>query len=148
MSGLWWKRINVERFLLDTHIWIWLQEGDRNQLKRSAIEQAEEWHGERRLHISAISVWEIAQLATRKRIALSTMVDTWIQTGLDDPDLTLLELSPSVLVEATRLPGDIHKDPADRMIVATARHHGLTLLTRDDDILTYAKQGHVRVRKF
>lgn len=138
----------MERFLLDTHLWIWLQEGDRDRLKRSAIEQATAWHQERRLHISAISVWEVAQLACRRRITLSMPLDAWLQIGLDDPDLTLLELSPRVLMEATRLPGTLHKDPADRMLIATARHHGLTLLTRDDDNLKYAKQGHVKVRKF
>ncbi len=138
----------MERFLLDTHIWVWLQEEDRDRLKRSAIEQAEEWHDQQRLHISAISIWEIAQLVARNRITISTTIDVWLQAALDDPDLTLLDLSPKVLMEATRLPGEIHRDPADRMIIATARHHGLTLLTRDDDILTYAKQGHLKVRKF
>jgi PIN domain nuclease of toxin-antitoxin system len=134
--------------MLDTHIWVWLQEEDRNRLKRSAIEQAEAWHDEQRLHISAISIWEVAQLVARKRITLSIPIDSWLQAAFNDPDLTLLDLSPQVLLEATRLPGDIHKDPADRMIVATARYHGLTLLTRDDDILSYAKQGHLKVRKF
>lgn len=138
----------MERFLLDTHIWIWLQEEDRDHLKRSAIEQAIAWHQQQRLHISAISLWEVAQLAARQRISLSTPIDAWLQIALNDPDLKLLELSPPVLLEATRLPGTLHKDPADRMILATARHHGLTLLTRDADILTYSKQGHVKVRKF
>jgi PIN domain nuclease of toxin-antitoxin system len=138
----------LERFLLDTHIWIWLQEDDRDRLKRGAIEQAQEWHDERRLNISAISIWEVAQLALRKRMVLSTPIDAWLPNSLGDPDLTLLDLSPEILLEATRLPGTIHKDPADRMIVATARHHNLTLLTRDDDILAYAKQGHLKARKF
>ena len=138
----------MERFLLDTHIWIWLQEEDRDHLKRSAVEQATAWHEEQRLHISAISIWEVAQLASRQRISLSTPVEAWVQIGLKDPDLMLLDLSPQVLLDSTRLPGKLHKDPADRMIIATARHHSLTLLTRDDDILSYARQGHVKVRKF
>ena len=138
----------MERFLLDTHIWIWLQEEDRDHLKRSAVEQATAWHEEQRLHISAISIWEVAQLASRQRISLSTPIEAWVQIGLKDPDLMLLDLSPQVLLDSTRLPGKLHKDPADRMIIATARHHGLTLLTRDDDILSYARQGHVKVRKF
>ena len=138
----------MERFLLDTHIWIWLQEEDRDHLKRSAVEQATAWHEEQRLHISAISIWEVAQLASRQRISLSTPVEAWVQIGLKDPDLMLLDLSPQVLLDSTRLPGKLHKDPADRMIIATARHHGLTLLTRDEDILSYARQGHVKVRKF
>jgi len=138
----------MERFLLDTHIWVWLQEEDRTKLKRSAIAEAEEWNDQQRLHISAISVWEIAQLASTKRISLSLSIDAWMQNALDDPALALLPLSTQVLMEATRLPGTIHKDPADRMIVATARHHGLTLLTRDDDILNYATQGYLKVRRF
>lgn len=138
----------MERFLLDTHIWIWLQEGNRDKLKRSALEQAEAWHEQGRLNLSAISVWEIGQLAARQRISLSTTVDAWVQVALDDPALTLLELSVPVLLEAPRLPGTLHKDPADRMLIATARHHGLTLLTRDDEILKYAKQRHVKAQKF
>jgi PIN domain nuclease of toxin-antitoxin system len=138
----------MERFLLDTHIWIWLILANRDKLKRSALEEGQELHDERRLCLSAISVWEVAHLAAAGRVSLSAPLDAWLNLTLSDPSVDLLPLSPNILVEATRLPGTIHKDPSDRMIVATARHHNLTLLTRDDDILTYAKQGHVKVRKF
>jgi PIN domain nuclease of toxin-antitoxin system len=138
----------MERFLLDTHIWIWLIQANRDKLKRSSLDEAQELHDERRLCISAISIWEVAHLAIAGRVTLSAPLDAWLNITLSDPFVDLLPLSPNILVEATRLPGTIHKDPADRMIVATARHHNLTLLTRDDDVLLYAKQGHLKIRKF
>jgi len=138
----------MERFLLDTHIWIWMIQANLDKLKRSKLEEAQELHDERRLCISAISIWEVAHLAVAGRLTLSAPLDTWLNITLADPFVDLLPLSPRVLIEATRLPGTIHRDPSDRMIVATARDHNLTLLTRDDDILNYAKQGHVKVRKF
>jgi len=137
----------MERFLLDTHIWIWLIQADRDKLKRSALDEGQELHDERRLSVSAISVWEVANLAVAGRVTLSAPLDRWLDITMSDPAVDLLPLSPNILAEATRLPGTIHRDPADRMLVATARHHNLTLLTRDDDILNYAKQGHLKARK-
>jgi PIN domain nuclease of toxin-antitoxin system len=138
----------MERFLLDTHVWIWLIQADRDKLKRSALDEGQELHDEHRLSVSAISVWEVANLAVAGRVTLSAPLDRWLDITLSDPAVDLLPLSPNILVEATRLPGTIHRDPADRMLAATARHHNLTLLTRDDDILSYAKQGHLKARKF
>ncbi len=138
----------MERYLLDTHIWIWLVQANRDKLKRSHLDEAQELHDGHRLCVSAISIWEVAYLALKGRVTLSAPLDAWLNITLTDPFVGLLPLSPDILVEATSLPGAIHQDPSDRMIVATARHHNLTLLTRDDDILNYARQGHLKVRKF
>ena len=99
----------MERFLLDTHIWIWLILANRDKLKRSALDEAQELHDEHRLCISAISVWEVAHLAAAGRVTLSAPLDAWLNLTLTDPAVDLLALSPSILVEATRLPAPCTK---------------------------------------
>ena len=95
--------------------------------------------------VSAISVWEIAQLEAARRIQLSVDVRAWVGRALAFPGVQLKGLSPAIAIESTRLPGSLHRDPADRILIATARLTGAALVTCDERILTYAKQGHVKV---
>jgi PIN domain nuclease of toxin-antitoxin system len=85
-------------------------------------------------------------LEARGRISLSQSVDEWVAAALTAPGVRLVELSPEIALESTRLPGQPPKDPADRMIVATTRVLGATLVTCDEEILDYGSTGHVRVR--
>lgn len=78
---------------------------------------------------------------------LECTVEDFVEVGTADNGLQLLELSPEILIESVRLPGDMHRDPSDRMLVATARVHGLTLITGDKQILRYAAAGHLNARK-
>ncbi len=84
-------------------------------------------------------------LQAKGRIGLSLELEEWVRRGLSAPGVRLAELSPEVLVESTRLPGEVHGDPADRMLVATARRLGASLATRDGAILSYAGRGHLSV---
>ena len=95
--------------------------------------------------ISAITVWEIALLAKKSRIALGMDVMKWIEDALALPGLVLGALDPPIAIGSVMLPGDFHNDPADRIIIATARHHSLPLLTADQAILDYGVGGHVSV---
>ena len=95
--------------------------------------------------VSAISVWEIAMLEVSRRIELSVDVRAWIARALAFPGVRLKGLSPSIAIESTRLPGPLHRDPADRVLIATARLLGAALVTCDERILRYAKKGHVKV---
>jgi PIN domain nuclease of toxin-antitoxin system len=97
------------------------------------------------LHVSAITPWEIALLAHKSRISLSREVGGWIDEALSLPGVRLAPLLPSIAVDSVRLPSDMHGDPADRIIIATARHAGLPRLTADKAILRYAEAGHVAV---
>jgi PIN domain nuclease of toxin-antitoxin system len=133
-------------FVLDTHVWIWLLEGSRKELSNATVNVIEEAAGRAALAVSAISVWEVAMLEAKGRISLSRSVDEWVATALTAPGVRLVELSPEIALESTRLPGDPPKDPADRMIVATTRVVGATLVTCDEQILKYGATGHVRVR--
>ena len=130
--------------LLDTHVLIWAFEGDRRLTgpTRQTIDTAMMDGG---IAISAISVWEIAMLTERGRLALSRDVVEWIDVVLIEPAIHLLPLEPAIAIGCNRLPGAFHADPADRIIVATARHLGLPLLTADRKIIGYADAGHVKV---
>ena len=86
--------------------------------------------------------WEIAKLVERKRLSLPCPVFDWFRQALTYPGIQLIELSPRICVESTELPGTFHKDPADQIIVATARILDAEILTADTKILTYP---HVRV---
>lgn len=132
----------MKYLLLDTHIFLWLMSGDtalEDKIKTQIIHAAKT----NTLVISAISIWEIAMLVKKGRITLHSPVRDWVQQALETPGLSLLNLTPEIFCESTLLPGELHKDPADRMIIATARLHQASLLTRDDNILHYAKQGYL-----
>jgi PIN domain nuclease of toxin-antitoxin system len=132
--------------LLDTHVWFWFQSGNSQRLSQTFVRQLESRQRAGELFVSACSAWEIANLVAKQRITLDRSVEHWIESGLEDGGLRLLPLTTRILIESTRLPGEIHRDPADRMIVATAREHNLTLLSRDESILAYAADGHVKAR--
>jgi len=128
--------------LLDTHVWLWLEAGS-DELRagdRASIARA---LGAGRLHISAISLWELALLASRRRIVLGKPINLWFEAALADPGPIVQPVGVRVAIESCELPGTFHRDPVDRMIVATARVIDATLMTRDRAILDYAAAGHL-----
>lgn len=132
--------------LLDTHVWVWLLNGSerlgpkaRKAIQRSLVEEA--------VLVSAISPWEVAMLVGKGRLVLDRDVGEWVQAALSLPGFRLEPVSSEVAVASTRLPGKIHSDPADRMIAATTRHLGSTLITADQLLLDYGKDGHIKTLK-
>jgi PIN domain nuclease of toxin-antitoxin system len=89
------------------------------------------------LGVSVISCWEVAKLVEKARLQLSAGLSDWIDAALLYPGIHLLPLTPQIAVESTQLPGEFHNDPADPMIVATARTHDVPLLTADARIRAY-----------
>ncbi|MBV2168842.1 MAG: type II toxin-antitoxin system VapC family toxin [Bdellovibrio sp.] len=133
-----------EAILLDTHAWLWIAMGHEKMAKgpsRKLVDRAFQAAG---LSISAISLWEISMLEAKGRITLAQPCLDWIQQSLESLRLEVLSISPEVAVESSRLPGGFHGDPADRIIVATARKENLILMTQDELILAYSKQGLLR----
>jgi PIN domain nuclease of toxin-antitoxin system len=128
--------------LLDTHVWIWFMLANTELAisGRAAINRAA---ASGQLRIAAISVWEAALLASRGRIALGRPLAQWLGEAVSAPGLSIEPLLPQIAVEGCCLPEAFHRDPADRMIVATARVTGATLMTRDRRILDYAARGHL-----
>ena len=128
--------------LLDTHVLVWTVEGDRRLgTNASAAIAAAERAGA--VGVSAVTPWEIALLAEQSRLRLVQEVGTWLEAALALPGIKLMPVEPEIAIDSARLPGAFHADPADRLIIATARHSGARLLTADGTILSYAKRGHV-----
>jgi PIN domain nuclease of toxin-antitoxin system len=130
--------------LLDTHCWLWAQLGLVQRLSRSALAAIRNAESEGSLRVSVISVWELAMLEKRGRLALPMNIRTWIEQALSKPGVSVAPLTPEIAIESVHLPGDLHGDPADRMLVATARVLGATLLTKDDRLIRYSRQRHVK----
>ena len=120
--------------ILDTHIWIWWADNNPRltQQHREWIQQ----YQSQGLGVSMISCWEVAKLVENNRLALSLAVDEWLTAALAYPGVQLLNLTIPIIVESTKLTG-FHRDPADQLIVATARIYGCPLLTADTKILAY-----------
>jgi PIN domain nuclease of toxin-antitoxin system len=128
--------------LLDTHIWLWLAAGTA-PLASGAREAIGTAASRGNLRVAAISIWEIALLASRNRIVLGKPTTEWVEQALLAPGLSLEPLSPRIAIESCHLPAGFRSDPADHFIVATARVIDATLMTRDTRILDYAAQGHL-----
>lgn len=120
--------------LLDTHVLLWwiLDAPGLAPAQVEAIERAEA--AVRRLTISAISLWEIAKLVERGRLDLEISIDVLFEEIEDHPSVSVLPLTSRVALESTRLGPGFPRDPADQIIAATARVHGLRLVTADERI--------------
>ncbi|MCP5084802.1 MAG: type II toxin-antitoxin system VapC family toxin [Alphaproteobacteria bacterium] len=126
------------RLLLDTCAVIWAANGDPlSASSKAAINAAEG------VLISPISTWEIGLLFSRGRLSAALAVRPWLDRVLGQPGVELTELSVDVLLDSSFLPGSPPNDPADRIIISTARQFGLKIVTRDRQILAYADSGHV-----
>ena len=136
----------MQSYLLDTHAWIWMQQADA-KLSKDSVARIESAQAERCLYGSVISVFEIALLEARGRIHLNSNIHSWLEESFADEGIQLLPLTPEIAIASTRLPGTIHGDPADRILLATARIHNLTLLTRDKHLLAYGRKEHVRTQR-
>lgn len=128
--------------VLDTHIWVWWVHG-YPQLTPQHQAWLEE-HESDGIGVSAISCWEVAKLVEYKRLTLPCPIAQWMEQAQAYPGIKLLELTPRIAVESTQLPASFHRDPADQIIVATARIWNCPLLTADDKILNYAHVALLR----
>jgi len=122
--------------LLDTHAWVWWATEDRRLSAAShrAIRQAS---ASGALALSLISIWEVAKKVEKAQLVLDRPVDDWIDQAVARPGLQLLELTRPILIESCRLPGPFHGDPADQMLVASARRYGAVLVTKNQQIRRY-----------
>ncbi len=126
--------------VLDTHVWVWWVHGsDRLTARYREYLSAETTGG---LAVSAISCWEVAKLVQKGRLTLPVPIREWFEQALGPSGVQLLPLTPAIAAESAALPGDFHRDPADQLIVATARVHDVPLVTADEAIRAYP---HVRL---
>jgi len=123
------------KYLLDTNIWIWMVESHQSIPRNilSILLESENYP----FYISAISVWEVAKKASLDKLTLSIPVRDWLVQATRKPFIEIIPLSVDIALESTILPGVFHKDPADQIIVASARQSNMTLLTSDRLIVAY-----------
>jgi len=130
--------------VLDTHILIWLINGDA-ALKSTSKNIIKEVCKRNLLLVPAISIWEIAMLKNKGRIKLTQPLQQWVKKVSSLPYLKIVPLDEAIALESCKLPGDFHGDPADRMIIATARILDTPLMTKDKKIIDYGKQLYLKV---
>ena len=136
----------MQPILLDTCAAIWVAEDA--PLARSALDLlAAAADAQASTYVSAISAWELGLLVARARLKLLITPERWFERLLELPGVRLADLSPDLLIASSFLPGEPPRDPADRIILATARHYGATLITRDRLLLAYGEQGYIRVEE-
>ncbi len=127
--------------LLDTYAALWLMNGDpMSAASRAAIAEAQT---ENTVHVSPISACEVATLAARGRLALSLSPGAWFAVLLRQPGVRLAPMGPDVLIASASLPGAPPRDPPDRIVAATARDYGFVVVTRNGELLPYARAGHI-----
>jgi PIN domain nuclease of toxin-antitoxin system len=124
------------KLLLDTHAWIWWHSnpGKLSHRVRALLTTPSRYE---ELLLSAISPWEFAKLLEKGRLAISCDPEEWIREALEMPKLRLVPLTPSIAYRSTTLPRPFHDDPADQILVATAREENAAILTSDGRIRDY-----------
>ena len=123
--------------LLDTHIWLWLLHKP-NHLSSAATRRIEAEEPKGGLLISAISVWEVAVKVSVGKLTLPLPIADWYQQAKTHSGTVIEPLNPLDAIASTQLPGEFHKDPADRLLVAIAQRYSILLLTCDEKILSYS----------
>lgn len=128
--------------LLDTCAAMWIME--RERLKPAAVEAIDlaSDRGER-VFVSPIAGWEVGLLAMKRRFRSRYAPQRWLEVLLAMPQIQLSEMPPHVLLQSCFLPGSPPREPSDRIVAATAREYGFTVMTRDRELLEYAKEGHL-----
>jgi PIN domain nuclease of toxin-antitoxin system len=122
--------------VLDTHVLIWWAAGDP-QLSRAARDAIEAEAQDGEILVSAISAWEVAMLAKAGRLALTMEAEVWLDTIAQVRAIRFVPVDVGISIQSVQLPGEFHKDPADRIIVATARRHSAPLISADMKIRGY-----------
>jgi len=126
--------------LLDTHAWVWWVAGDA-RLSRPARRAIDRSQARQTLALSMISIWEVARKIEKGQLVFDRPLEHWLDLATALPGLQLVEMTRPILVESCRLPQPFHGDPADQIIVATARDRDAVVVTRDDRLRRY---DHVR----
>lgn len=123
----------AEAPLLDTHAWIWWVSAD-SRLRPATARRLDALPPTLRPLISAISLWEVATLVSRDRVQLDRGLEEWLELAAHPRTVRILPITAAIASEVARLPESFHRDPADRLIVSTARVHRLPVLTADSEI--------------
>ena len=121
--------------LLDTHTWIWSYSADK-LLSLRAKRIIKNTPANQRA-IASISIWEFAMMSAKGRITVKVSPEQWLENAIHKTGIRIFDIDSKVALESCNLPGKFHRDPADRIIVATARIHNVTLVTKDQKMIDY-----------
>ncbi|HKZ00284.1 MAG TPA: type II toxin-antitoxin system VapC family toxin [Rhabdochlamydiaceae bacterium] len=130
------KNLKQHKLLLDTHVWLWVMLGS-SFLKKEFVLVVEKKLKTQGVFISPMSIWEIGMLVEKKRIEIEMDVLDWVNQALEVPGINLCPLTPRIAVQSTRLPGNVHGDPVDRLLIATAYEESAILVTCDKKIIEF-----------
>ncbi len=136
----------TDKIILDTHILIWslLTPDNLSEPIKQIISKSQDNNN---LFISSISLWEIAMLIERKRINLYERTSNFLNSIANIDGLNLIQINANIATESVALPGNFNSDPADCIIIASAREIAGTLITRDNKIIEWAQQGFIKLLK-
>jgi PIN domain nuclease of toxin-antitoxin system len=129
--------------LLDTHAAVWFSDDELTAVASEKLDGAA--RAGVPTYVSPITAWEVGLLVSRNRLSLGMTPQRWFARVLAMPNVHLADLTPDILIASSFLPGSPPNDPADRILLATARDLGATLVTRDRAIIAYGEQGNVSV---
>ena len=126
--------------LLDTHIWLWMLEGETDRMSPAVIKLLKDEAKSESLLVSEISFWEVANKSAKGKLTLSIDSVIWLEKAGAAPGITYLEVERAALIQSTRLRGQSPSDLIDRILLATAQLTGASLVTCDAEIIDYARQ--------
>lgn len=126
--------------LLDTHVWVWYVEGNEKRLSKKSVEFLKKVEQARELVVSDISFWEVANKSAKRKLGSIDAI-VWLQRANTAPGIMYVPIERTALIQSTRLTGTPPHDPADRILIATAQLHGVTLVTADTKIIDYAREN-------
>ena len=136
------KTLKQHKILLDTHIWIWFS--TQTKVFSQAFQNVIEFNrGRHTVLLSPLSIWEIGMLSERGRIKLGMDPLDWVIQSLDSTRFRVVPISPKIAIESSRLPGESHSDPVDRILIATSHEENAVLVTCDEKILSYSLDKYV-----
>lgn len=128
------------QLLLDTHVWLWMLEGEAQRLSRAVVQRLKDGAKSGSLIVSDISFWEIANKSAKGRLTLSIDSAIWLEKAARAPGINYLRMERAELIQSTRLFGDPPEDPVDRILIATAQLNGAALVTCDAKVIDYSRR--------
>ncbi|MEE9493017.1 MAG: type II toxin-antitoxin system VapC family toxin [Gammaproteobacteria bacterium] len=123
--------------VIDTHVLVWWVSGDKSLSVTAAKAIKDTLANDSEVIVSSISAWEISMLIEKGRLVLSMDVESWLDEVTQIDGVRFVPVDNEICIKSTVLPGEFHKDPSDRMIVATARKLAVPLVTTDEKIINY-----------
>jgi len=125
--------------LLDTHMWVWMLEGDVGRMSPKSVALMERAAASRQLYVSDISFWEVAVKAAKGKLSLSLNPAIWLRQAENASGVSYLPVDRTILILSAQLQGELHGDPADRILISSAQLHGIPIVTVDALIVGYAR---------